>query len=75
MVGGPDCKEHSFVAEATMRTIFAKRLEVIRFGRNEFLRDSSGKLYTKGIVPVGTLDKYRMHTGYIRVVFSTKGAR
>lgn len=58
-----------------MKTVYTSRLELVRFGKNEFYRDSDGKLYTKGLVPMGKLERLPMHTGRIRFVFSTKGAR
>lgn len=57
-----------------MRIVTTQRLVVVQFGRNRFLMDASGKLYTLGYSPEpGEIQKYRTHTGQMRFVFTSKG--
>ncbi len=47
-----------------MHTVYsARRPEIVRFGSAMFLRDSTGKLYTLGNVPVKNAEMTRIKIG------------
>lgn len=55
-----------------MKMVYTKRMKIVRFGRNEFLIDSSGKMYTKGMTPIpGKIDRplRPLQGGVLRIVF------